>query len=53
MVRIDADTGRLWRPDRGTVFADSLYVHSLRGRVADRANTVFSCWSLMATSSTS
>ncbi len=36
MIRIDAETGRMWCPDKGIDFADRPYVYSLRGRVADR-----------------
>ena len=36
MIRIDAETGHMWCPDKGIAFADSPYVYSLRGRVSDR-----------------
>lgn len=36
MIRIDAETGHMWCPDKGIAFADSPYVYSLRGRVVDR-----------------
>ena len=37
MLRVDPETGRMWHPDRGIVFADRPYVYSISGRADGEA----------------